>query len=138
MKTKILSILAILGILWAESCTDFLDFKPKGVLATQAALASPEELSTAAYAATGNGFWDQSVTSMWVYGSVRSDDAYKGGGSVQDQINIHALEVYNLTQADISSYLPFTWTNLYESIGRANIALQALNATTDAAFPNRT
>ena len=124
-------------LMMAGSCRDFLEFTPKGVLATNAALASPEQLSTAAYAAVGNDFWDQSITSMWVYGSVRSDDAYKGGGSVQDQINIHAIEVYNLTQADMSSFLPFTWTNLYESIGRANIALQALNATTDAAFPNR-
>ena len=124
-------------LMLAGSCKDFLEFTPKGVLATNAALASPEQLSTAAYAALGNDFWDQSITSMWVYGSVRSDDAYKGGGSVQDQINIHAIEVYNLTQADMSSFLPFTWTNLYESIGRANIALQALNATTDAAFPNR-
>ena len=31
----------------------------------------------AAYAAIGNDFWDRSITSMWVYGSVRSDDAYK-------------------------------------------------------------
>ena len=127
----------MLTFLWIESCQDFLDFTPKGVLATKDALSSPEELSTAAYAAVGNDFWDQSITSMWAYGSVRSDDAYKGGGSVSDQINVHAMEVYNLTQADMSSYLPFTWTNLYESIGRANIALQALNTTTDAAFPKR-
>ena len=138
MKTKIGTILITIGLLAIGSCSDFLDFKPKGVLATNDALKSPEELSTSAYAAIGNDFWDQSITSMWVYGSVRSDDAYKGGGSVSDQINIHAMEVYNLTQADMSSYLPFTWTNLYESIGRANIALQALNASTDAAFPKRT
>jgi len=137
MKTKIFSILLILSIFWAESCNDFLDFQPKGVLATEAALGSPEELSTAAYAAVGNDFWDQSITSMWVYGSVRSDDAYKGGGSVQDQINVHSIEVYNLTQSDMSSYIPYTWTNLYESIGRTNIALQALNTVTDEAFPKR-
>ena len=107
MKTKIVTILLMLTFLWIESCKDFLDFTPKGVLATKDALTSPEELSTSAYAAVGNDFWDQSITSMWAYGSVRSDDAYKGGGSVSDQINVHAMEVYNLTQADMSSYLPF-------------------------------
>ena len=138
MKTKIGTILITIGLLAIGSCSDFLDFKPKGVLAAEDVLSSPEELSTSAYAAVGNDFWDQSITSMWVYGSVRSDDAYKGGGSVSDQINVHAIEVYNLTQADMSSYLPFTWTNLYESIGRANVALRALNVATDAAFPKRT
>jgi len=138
MKNKIVSMLLMAVLLLVGSCSDFLEFTPKGVLPPATALLSPEEMSTAAYAALGNDFWDQSITSMWVYGSVRSDDAYKGGGSVQDQINIHFMEVYNLTQADMSSYLPFTWTNLYESISRANIALQALNAADVATFPNKT
>ncbi len=138
MKTKIVSILLMAVLLLVGACSDFLDFTPKGVLPPATALLSPEEMSTAAYAALGNDFWDQSITSMWVYGSVRSDDAFKGGGSVQDQINVHFMEVYNLTQADMSSYLPFTWTNLYESISRANIALQALNSANGATFPNKT
>lgn len=138
MKAKTITIFLVMNLVWVCSCDDFLEFTPKGTLTQEAALRSPEELATAAYAAIGNDFWDQSVTSMWVYGSVRSDDAYKGGGSVQDQFNINTFEQYNLTQADVSSYLPFTWTNLYESISRANIALQALALANETQFPNKT
>ncbi len=137
MKAKAIKIFLAMNLLLVCSCEDFLDFTPKGTLTREAALRSPEELSNAAYAAIGNDFWDQSITSMWVYGSVRSDDAYKGGGSVQDQFNINTFEQYNLTQADVSSYLPFTWTNLYESISRANVALQALAIADEGTFPNK-
>lgn len=137
MKAKIISILLAMNLVWISSCEDFLDFTPKGTLTIEAALDNPEALATAAYAAIGNDFWDQSITSMWVYGSVRSDDAYKGGGSVQDQFNINTFEQYNLTQADVSSYLPLTWTNLYESISRANIALQSLATVNETQFPKK-
>ncbi len=135
MKTKIATILLAITLLLLDSCKEFLDFTPKGTLTSKDALGSPEQMATAAYAAIGNDFWDQSITSMWVYGSVRSDDAYKGGGSVQDQFNVNTFEQYNLTQADVTTYLPFTWTNLYESISRANLALLAINSVTDIQFP---
>ena len=91
----------------------------------------------AAYAALGNDFWDRSITSMWVYGSVRSDDAYKGGGSVTDQFTINRFEQYNLTTPNEGDYLPLTWTQLYALISRANFALSSLNALTEAEFPDR-
>ena len=91
----------------------------------------------AAYAALGNDFWDRSITSMWVYGSVRSDDAYKGGGSVTDQFTINRFEQYNLTTPNETDYLPLTWTQLYALISRANFALSSLTALTEAEFPDR-
>jgi len=140
MKANFVTIFFAISLLLLDSCQDFLDFKPKGTL-TEAAALSPEnvdKLATAAYAAIGNDFWDGPITSMWVYGSVRSDDAYKGGGSVQDQFIINQFEQYNLTQADVGAYLPDTWTRLYGSISRANFAMVGLKGVTDAQFALRT
>ena len=140
MKPIIIKILFVLSIVLLESCEDFLEFSPKGTLTEQQALSleNAEKLVTAAYAAIGNDFWDRSITSMWVYGSVRSDDAYKGGGSVQDQFTINRFEQYNLTTPDITDYLPLTWTQLYAVVSRANFAITSLNAFTDAELPTRT
>ena len=38
---------------------------------------------TAAYAGIANDEMIGPITSNWVYGSVRSDDAYKAGGGVE-------------------------------------------------------
>ncbi|HEX8040767.1 MAG TPA: RagB/SusD family nutrient uptake outer membrane protein [Chryseosolibacter sp.] len=139
MKANLVTILLAISLVLLNSCEDFLEFEPKGTLTEQAALApeNVDKLATAAYAAIGNDFWNGPITSMWVYGSVRSDDAYKGGGSVQDQFVINQFEQYNLTQADVGSYLPDTWTRLYGSISRANFAMVGLNGVTEAEYPLR-
>ena len=139
MKANFVTILLAIGLVLLNACEDFLEFEPKGTLTEKAALAvdNVDKLATAAYAAIGNDFWNGPITSMWVYGSVRSDDAYKGGGSVQDQFIINQFEQYNLTQADVGAYLPDTWTRLYGSISRANFAMVGLNGVTDAEFPLR-
>ena len=53
---------------------------------------------TAAYAGVGNDDMVGPTVSMWVYGSVRSDDAYKGGGGVGDMDIFNNYEQYNITQ----------------------------------------
>jgi starch-binding outer membrane protein, SusD/RagB family len=139
MKTRITIILLALSAFLLDSCSDFLDFKPKGTLtkAEVSTVGNAEAIVTAAYAAIGNDFWDRSITSMWVYGSVRSDDAYKGGGSVPDQFTINRFEQYNLTTPNENDYLPNTWTQLYAVVSRANLAINVLTALTPAEFPNR-
>ncbi len=139
MKAKIATILIALSAILLDSCSDFLDFKPKGTLTLEEAskAVNANALVTAAYAAIGNDFWDRSITSMWVYGSVRSDDAYKGGGSINDQFTINRFEQYNLTTPNENDYLPQTWTQLYAIVSRANIAIQSLTALTDAEFPDK-
>ncbi len=142
MQFKIISILIAAIFLSLSACQDHLDFNPKGTL-TEAFVTTPDNadaLVISAYAALGNDFWDGPLTHMWIYGSVRSDDAYKGGGRIGDQGIIHTFEVYNETQADAGRvrYLPITWEGYYEIIGRTNFALRALNSFTDAEVPNRT
>jgi starch-binding outer membrane protein, SusD/RagB family len=139
MKAKIAAIFFISSFFLLDACDDFLDYSPKGTLteAQVSTAAAANNMVNAAYAALGNDFWDRSITSMWVYGSVRSDDAYKGGGSVTDQFTINRIEQYNLTTPNENDYLPLTWTQLYALISRANFALGSLTALTEDDFPDR-
>ena len=77
MKKNIYKLFIASTFVLLVGCKDYLDFEPKGTL-TAAQLTTPDkvdQLVTAAYAAIGNDFWDGPITSMWAYGSVRSDDA---------------------------------------------------------------
>ncbi len=139
MKFNILSIFITASFLVVSACQDHLDFQPKGTLTEDqvTTVDNLDALVTAAYAAIGNDFWNNPITSMWAYSSVRSDDAYKGGGSVDDVGEINAYEQYNLTQPTTGGLFNGTWENAYKAISRANFALQALNAASDADFPNK-
>jgi len=141
MKKIIITIFITLGILFFNSCKKQLDYKPTGVLSS-ADLASPtpdqvEGLVTAAYAGIGNGDMIGPIYSNWAYGSVRSDDAYKGGGGTGDVGEIDAMEHYNLVTPSMDAFVSRTWKNLFKSIGRANVALRAVSSLADASFPNK-
>ena len=140
MKNIIITAFLITGLLFFSSCKKELDYKPTGALSS-ADLASPtptqvEGLVTSAYAAIGNGDMIGPIYSNWVYGSVRSDDAYKGGGGTGDVGEIDAMEHYISVTPTIDAFIFRTWKNLFKSIGRANVALRAVNALPDA-NPNK-
>ncbi|RYY61242.1 MAG: RagB/SusD family nutrient uptake outer membrane protein [Chitinophagaceae bacterium] len=141
MKSKnIISILAA-GLVLFSACKKQLDYKPTGVL-SQSDLTSPsavEGLCTAAYAAIGNGDMIGPIYSMWAYGSIRSDDAYKGGGGTADLDEVDKMEHYNLVNAAMNGigFLPRTWKNLFKSISRANVALRAVQTLDETAFPQK-
>ena len=83
MKYRSIKIVFAMAIVFSMSCKKYLDYQPKGSL-PQSQLTTPEAvegLATAAYAGIANDWWDAPITSMWEYGSIRSDDAYKGGGA---------------------------------------------------------
>jgi hypothetical protein len=125
------------ALVFIGSCKKQLDYIPTGVLSS-ADLTSPtavEGLVTAAYASIGNGDMIGPIYSMWAYGSVRSDDAYKGGGGTGDVWEIDAMEHYNLVVPTMDAFVFRTWKNLFKSISRANVALRAVNALPDAEFP---
>jgi len=139
MKNKIYTTLLIAGLLTFNSCKDALDYTPTGVLSSSdlTSATAIEGLVTAAYAAIGNGDMIGPIYSDWVYGSVRSDDAYKGGGGTGDVGEIDALEHYNLTTPSIGSFVTKSWQNLFKSISRANVALRAVNTLSEANYPNK-
>ncbi|TRX07214.1 RagB/SusD family nutrient uptake outer membrane protein [Flavobacterium gawalongense] len=132
-------VISFLSILFLASCSsDFLDYEPTGVLSSGnvATAENADALVNAAYAAIGNDEMVGPITHQWVYGSVRSDDAYKGGGGRGDVDVVDRYEQYNLTTPDYGDWmLPRTWTNHYKAISRANFALSVINAIPDADYP---
>jgi len=139
MKNLIITAFVTSWLLFFSSCKKALDYTPTGVLSSTD-LTSPsavEGLVTAAYAAIGNGDMIGPIYSNWAYGSVRSDDAYKGGGGTGDVGDVDALEHYNLVTPDMNLFVPRSWKNLFKSISRTNVALHAANALSDADFPKK-
>jgi len=139
MKNKIIIAFLIAGLISSSACKKQLDYIPTGVLSSAdlTSATAIEGLVTAAYAAIGNGDMIGPIYSNWAYGSVRSDDAYKGGGGTGDVGEIDAMEHYNLVTPTMDAFVFRTWKNLFKSIGRANVALRAVNGLSDAAFPQK-
>ena len=118
-------------------CDNFLSTKPSGTLSEDDITDADniDGLVTAAYAAVGNDDMVGLKTSMWGHGSVRSDNAYKGGGGVSDVIELNWFEQYNLTRPEMSAFIGKTWENGFNAISRANVALRALNKVSEEDFP---
>ena len=99
MKFKYIAIFAAAAFLTASCNEDsFLGEKPQGVL-TDDIIQNGKEVSlltNSAYSALmGPNPQKWSVwlypTTNWTYGSVRADDAYKGGGGTGDCADIHKM-----------------------------------------------
>tara|TARA_R110001583_G_scaffold60386_2_gene179428 strand:+ start:782 stop:2524 length:1743 start_codon:yes stop_codon:yes gene_type:complete len=142
MKKNKFLILGMLVTLFLVSCDkDFLEYEPEGVLSNEnvATAENAEALVVAAYAGIANDEMIGPLTHQWVYGSVRSDDAYKGGGGRGDVDVVDRYEQYNLTIPDYGDWMtPRTWTNYYKAISRANFALTVINDIPDAEYENKT
>jgi hypothetical protein len=139
MKKYIVYGAFVAAALTFGSCDDFLNQEPQGTLSTAnvSTAANADALVTAAYASIGNDDMIGPTTSMWVYGSVRSDDAHKGGGGVADVQDVNFYEQHNLTQPQQGDgwMHPYTWENLYKAISRANFALKTINNLSENNFP---
>lgn len=138
MKYRYL-ILAVLFIFTACE-DDFLDNKPKGKLSDEL-LNSPdgiEALCVAAYAALAGPEGDDgaflSPTTNWIYGDVRAETAYKGGGGIGDLWEYNAFETFTGVYAT-NPLLDRKWFHLYRSVQRANSAIRRLNEVTEEEVP---
>ncbi|GBF22333.1 MULTISPECIES: RagB/SusD family nutrient uptake outer membrane protein [Arenibacter] len=142
MKRNKLYIIGVLVSFLFVSCDkDFLEYEPEGVLSNEnvATADNAESLVVAAYAGIANDEMIGPLTHQWVYGSVRSDDAYKGGGGRSDVDVVDRYEQYNLTIPDFGDWMaPRTWTNYYKAISRANFALTVINDIPDEEYANKT
>lgn len=114
------------------SC-NFLDDTPQGIMTQEQAQSEVEGLVTAAYSALGNDHYDVPF-SLWPYGNVRSDDAYKGGSDTPD---IQAFHFYETSQNIDPTFAEADklWFNCYQAISRTNTALAALQKISEADFP---
>lgn len=141
MKLRYISFaLCFAALIGGCNESSFLDTKPQGTLNNDN-LNTPEGvelLISAAYAALGgiapqdNSVWNIPMTN-WSYGSVRSDDAYKGGGGTTDVEEIHRMETFNLdaTIGNVDS----KWFQLYCCVQRCNSALKVLNNLSTEQMP---
>ena len=142
MKNNKIFLILLLVMVFLTACSeDVLDYKPEGLLSQDdvSTIENLEGLVIAAYASIANDEMVGPLTNQWVYGSVRADDAYKGGGGIGDVDVIHRYEMYNLTIPDYGDWMtPKTWVNHYKAISRANFALELINETSEADFSKKT
>ncbi len=136
MKKGIFIATAVILAL-AYSCSqNFLETKPLGVASEDVFhnAKGVNALLTGAYAMIdgagaggwgGSYAWSGSVTN-WVWGSVASDDAYKGS-SYGDQITINPVERYEALPTN--GYVSDKWTADYDGVSRVNDCLTVLNKT---------
>lgn len=143
MKNNSIIILSIIVGLSFAGCKKYLDYQPQGAVSASG-LSSPtavDGLATAAYAGIANDWWDAPITSNWEWSSIRSDDAYKGGGGLNDQQQLDKYEQFYLVNSSNNGAgdfgFPGAWIRAYAAISRCNVALRSLNNLTDAEFPKR-
>lgn len=127
------SALVILASAALYGCKDFLQnaAEPQGSLnaSTLANKAGVEGSLVAAYRtldctdATRDN-WGCAV-SNWVFGSVVSDDSYKGSDAL-DQPQINDLEGYHWGTGSAAEYLTVKWQQVYEGVVRANSTIRLL------------
>lgn len=140
---KILTVITTLIILLPSCKDEVLDQVPQGALAEGVEVDAQimDNLITAAYSSLTARFIDlhhvtfQGPTTNWI-ADVRSDDAYKGGGGIVDQVPIHQAETYVLNP---TSDLAFNkWLNLTWAIARCNVAISNLQEYENPNYPSRT
>ncbi len=118
-------ILISSGIIF--SCSeDFLIKEPPGA-AAGSVITSPdgiEAVLTGTYAAMrGKGMFGGAMVTDWTYGSIVSDDCYKGT-SAGDATYFHMIERFECFPG--ISYLYERWRDCYEGVARANSTLDFL------------
>lgn len=129
-----LLIASITVLIW--SCKDsFLDVKPQGQLSSEllANKAGVETQLVAAYSVL-DGWFNQggiawgTAGSNWIWGSVTSDDAYKGS-NLGDQPEILEIEMFDWKPTNV--YFNNRFNALYEGVARSNSAIQLLAQAKD-------
>ena len=76
------------------------------------------------------GAWG-SAASNWIWGSVTSDDAYKGSEAT-DQGNIDPIEFYQWSAPGVESELNDKWRAMYEGVVRSNATINLLKQVVTA------
>lgn len=129
-----LLLLLIIGFLY--SCNDILEVEPKGILNEEqvSTVEGAEGFVIAAYSSLGNDEINRAF-SMYQYGNVRSDEAYKGGGGTSDGDVFHSMETFVYSRPDQWNY-DGIWYYIYRGVKRANEGLKILDKFTEEEFPN--
>jgi len=124
------AVFALIGAI-TYACKNFLDTPAQGTLDENALAtkAGVEGSLIAAYRSLDcnnatNGNWG-CAASNWPFGSITSDDAYKGS-EASDQPQATSLELYAWTSDQSQDYLDRKWASMYEGVVRANATIRLL------------
>ncbi|MBE9464800.1 RagB/SusD family nutrient uptake outer membrane protein [Dyadobacter subterraneus] len=141
MKKKILVLTALVCMGIMDSCKDkFLETTPLGV-GNETMLANKTGVNAVLIGAyslldgVGSGGTYFSAVSNWIYGTVASDDGYKGS-DVGDLAQITTIEKY-IQQADIGGFNE-KWVALYDGVSRSNDVLRLIGKATDMTEAEKT
>lgn len=114
-------------------CEDFLNQPPQGSLDanTLANANGVEATLISSYRALDynngvGGALQINTASNWVFGSVPTDDSYKGSEATDDAITTQ-VELYNWSTGGADGRFNGYWTAKFEGVNRANSAIQLLN-----------
>ena len=128
----------VLCFFFCTSCEDVLDVDPKGVL-NEGQINTPEDAEKfviAAYSQLGNDEINRPF-SLWQYGDMRADDAYKGGRDPGDGQGFHFMETFTNVRPDMWE-IDGLWFHLYIGVRRANEGLRILQNFTEEEYPQLT
>lgn len=128
-------ILGLLLTVLQTACKKDLEVSPRGVL-SEDQVSNPQQAEgfvTAAYSQLGNDEINRAF-SMYQYGNIRADDAYKGGRGTDDGDVFHFMETFVNSRPDQWNY-DAIWFHAYIGVRRANEALRILNKFTESEFP---
>ena len=142
LKTIVLIVLG--GAVWFACSDEFLEAPAQASLdeGTLANNAGVEAALISAYSmldgwnndwGTFNPPW-ATAGSNWIWGSVTSDDAYKGSDP-GDQQEIQIIELFEWAPGN--EYFNIKFQALYEGISRGNAALKLMASASDVAEPAR-
>ena len=128
-----------IALLAAACQKDVLDVSPQGQLA-EGSLSSAsvvDKLIVATYQALGAHFFanDEAFAgpgTNWTI-DVRSDDAYKGGGGINDRADIHQLELATMDPTNFA--VAQKWRNPLFGISRANYAIREIQKLESTTYP---
>jgi len=141
MKKKILIFTALVCMGVITSCKEkFLETTPLGV-GNEAMLSNKTGVNAVLIGAysmldgVGSGGTYFSAVSNWIYGTVASDDGYKGS-DVGDLAQITTIEKY-IQQADIGGFNE-KWVALYDGISRSNDVLRLISKASDMTDAEKT
>ena len=131
-------IAAIIVLMMSASCKKYLDETPQGVVSSSdlTTPANTDAMLIAAYSYLGNDHYFYPFSSMWAYGSIRSGDAYKGGGGSGDIFEFNQYEVFSSNTVTNSS-TDNVFYQLYVGVARANTALGLIEGQNIAQYPNK-
>ncbi|MBX3254614.1 MAG: RagB/SusD family nutrient uptake outer membrane protein [Chitinophagaceae bacterium] len=137
MKTLSKYILISAVCILAISCKKFLEVTPQRVVTEEnvSNLENINGLVVAAYAWIPHAGVINQKQATWL-ADIKSDDSYKGGGGIGDQIPWYQWEVFSLNNPSTGNN-DGIWYGQYQGVSRCNTALRALRAIDEASYPEK-